>query len=26
VGDHEYVTYLEDGEQLKRILQQVCPV
>jgi CheY-like chemotaxis protein len=26
VGDHEYVTYLEDGEQLKRILQQVCPI
>lgn len=26
VGDNEYVTYLEDGEQLKRILQQVCPV
>ena len=26
VGDHEYLTDLEDGEQLKRILQQVCPV
>jgi CheY-like chemotaxis protein len=26
VGDQAYVTYLEDGEQLKRILQQVCPV
>ena len=26
VGDQEYVTYLEDGEQLKRILQQACPV
>ena len=26
MGDQAYVTYLEDGEQLKRILQQVCPV
>lgn len=26
VGDNEYVTYLEDGEQLKSILQRLCPV
>lgn len=26
MGDNEYVTYLEDGQQLKRILQQLCPV
>lgn len=26
VGDSEYVTYLEDGEQLKSILQQLCPI
>lgn len=26
VGDHEYVSYLEDGQQLKRILQRLCPV
>lgn len=25
VNDNEYVTYLEDGEQLKSILQQPCP-
>ncbi|MBD3885686.1 hypothetical protein IFO70_28650 [Phormidium tenue FACHB-886] len=26
VGDNAYVTYLEDGEQLKNILQRLCPV
>ncbi|GAB4386125.1 MAG: hypothetical protein Kow00121_52100 [Elainellaceae cyanobacterium] len=26
VGDNEYVTYLEDGQQLKVILQRLCPV
>lgn len=26
VGESEYVTYLEDGQQLKNILQQLCPV
>lgn len=26
VNDNEYVTYLEDGEQLKRILKQLCPI
>ncbi|UBF30438.1 hypothetical protein K9N68_35165 (plasmid) [Kovacikia minuta CCNUW1] len=26
IGEHEYVTYLEDGEQLKGILQQLCPL
>ncbi|HEY9763628.1 MAG TPA: response regulator [Trichocoleus sp.] len=26
VGGHEYVTYLEDGEQLKSILQKLCPI
>ncbi|MDZ8108559.1 MAG: hypothetical protein RM338_23450 [Nostoc sp. DedQUE12a] len=26
VGDNEYVTYLEDGQQLKNILYQLCPV
>lgn len=26
VGDNEYVTYLEDGEQLKSILRQLCPI
>jgi CheY-like chemotaxis protein len=26
IGDNEYVTYLEDGEQLKDILQTLCPV
>lgn len=25
-GDTEYVTYLEDGEQLKRILKKLCPI
>lgn len=26
VGDNEYVTYLEDGQQLKQLLYQLCPV
>ncbi|BCL36351.1 hypothetical protein [Nostoc sp. MS1] len=26
VGDHDYVTYLEDGQQLKNILYRLCPV
>jgi len=26
LDDNEYVTYLEDGEQLKRILRRVCPI
>lgn len=26
VGDNEYISYLEDGEQLKVILQRLCPV
>ncbi len=26
VGDNEYVIYLEDGQQLKNILQRLCPV
>ncbi|MBD1865592.1 MULTISPECIES: hypothetical protein [Trichocoleus] len=26
VGDNEYVSYLEDGQQLKLILQRLCPV
>lgn len=26
VGDNEYVIYLEDGQQLKVILQRLCPV
>lgn len=26
VGKGTYVTYLEDGEQLKRLLQRLCPV
>lgn len=26
VGDNEYVSYLEDGQQLKVILQRLCPV
>ncbi len=26
LGDHEYLSYLQDGEQLKRILQRLCPV
>lgn len=26
IGNNEYVTYLEDGEHLKRILQQLCPL
>lgn len=26
VGDNAYVTYLEDGQQLKSILQRLCPV
>lgn len=26
VGDNEYVTYLEDGQQLKNILQRLCPI
>lgn len=26
MGNNEYVTYLEDGEQLKSILQQLCSI
>lgn len=26
VGENEYVTYLEDGQQLKDLLYQLCPV
>lgn len=26
VGDSEYVTYLEDGQQLKNLLYQLCPI
>ena len=26
VGESEYVTYLEDGEQLMNLLQHLCPV
>ena len=26
VGESEYVTYLEDGEQLMNLLHRVCPV
>ncbi|HEY9881547.1 MAG TPA: hypothetical protein V6D29_24045 [Leptolyngbyaceae cyanobacterium] len=26
VGEGEYVTYLEDGQQLKRLLFQLCPI
>lgn len=26
VGDNEYVTYLKDGQQLKSLLQSLCPV
>lgn len=26
VGDNEYVTYLEDGQQLKQLLYQLCPI
>lgn len=26
VGENEYVTYLEDGQQLKNLLAQLCPV
>ncbi len=26
VGNNEYVSYLEDGQQLKVILEQLCPV
>lgn len=26
VGEGEYVTYLEDGQQLKQLLYQLCPV
>jgi DNA-binding response OmpR family regulator len=26
IGDNEYISYLEDGEQLKRLLQRLCPV
>ncbi|MDZ8183719.1 MAG: hypothetical protein RMX96_02505 [Nostoc sp. ChiSLP02] len=26
VGDNEYVTYLEDGQQLKNILYRLCPM
>ncbi|MDX2214959.1 MAG: hypothetical protein SFY66_16850 [Oculatellaceae cyanobacterium bins.114] len=26
VGDNEYVTYLEDGQQLRRLLQRLCPI
>ncbi len=26
VGDNEYVSYLEDGQQLKVIVQRLCPV
>lgn len=26
VGDNEFVSYLEDGQQLRLILQRLCPV
>jgi hypothetical protein len=26
VGESEYVTYLEDGEQLMNLLHRLCPV
>jgi CheY-like chemotaxis protein len=26
VGDNEYISYLEDGQQLRNILQRLCPV
>jgi PleD family two-component response regulator len=26
VGESDYVTYLEDGEQLMNLLQRLCPV
>jgi DNA-binding response OmpR family regulator len=26
VGDREYITYLEDGEQLMNLLHRLCPV
>lgn len=26
IGDYEYVTYLEDGQQLKQLLYLLCPV
>ncbi|MEP0872074.1 hypothetical protein NDA01_19850 [Trichocoleus desertorum AS-A10] len=26
VGDNEYVSYLEDGQQLRLMLQRLCPV
>lgn len=26
MGENEYVTYLQDGQQLKDILQRLCPV
>ena len=26
VGDQEYVTYLEDGQQLRNLLEKLCPV
>lgn len=26
VGNNEFVTYLEDGQQLKNILQRLCPI
>ncbi|HEY9736874.1 MAG TPA: hypothetical protein V6D06_11345 [Trichocoleus sp.] len=26
VGDNEYVSYLEDGQQLKVMLERLCPV
>ena len=26
MGDSEYVTYLEDGQQLRQLLSQLCPV
>src|SRR5919199_4379226 len=26
VGESEYVTYLEDGEQLMNLLQRLCPI
>ena len=26
VGESDYVTYLEDGEQLMNLLQRLCPI
>jgi hypothetical protein len=26
VGESDYVTYLEDGEQLLNLLQRLCPL